>query len=75
VRIHPLADCAQLPALLSAWSGRLQGAALAGAEAWDLSASLEELGVSRCAAPGALQSPDATWHNGGISPLVALGME
>jgi hypothetical protein len=30
------------------------------------------LGLSRFAAPGELQSPDATWLNGGIDPLAAL---
>lgn len=73
VRIHPLVDLRQLPDFLSPWRGRLQGAALAGEEAWGLSAVLSELGVSRCAAPGDLQSPDASWHNGGISPLAVLG--
>lgn len=72
VRIHPLADLSRLPALLAAWEGRLQGAALAGADAWALAERLAALGVSRCAPPGELQSPDASWHNGGISPLAAL---
>jgi acyl-CoA reductase-like NAD-dependent aldehyde dehydrogenase len=72
VRIHPLADLSRLPALLAAWEGRLQGAALAGEDAWRLADRLALLGVSRCAVPGELQSPDASWHNGGISPLAAL---
>jgi hypothetical protein len=72
VRVHPLADLASLPALLAPWQDRLQGAALAG-EAWELEGRLRELGVSRVAEPGALQAPDALWHNGGISPLAALG--
>ena len=38
----------------------------------DLAPRLAELGISRCAAPGDLQSPDASWHNGGIDPLLAL---
>jgi hypothetical protein len=46
---------------------------LAGEDAWSLEPRLRELGISRCAAPGELQSPDATWHNGGIDPLEALG--
>jgi hypothetical protein len=73
VRIHPLADLSALPAILRPWAGRLQGAALAGASARALQAPLAALGVSRFAAPGELQSPDAAWHNGGISPLAALG--
>lgn len=72
VRIHPLKDLSDLPGLLKPWKGRLQGAALAGEEAWALEARLVELGVSRRAAPGELQSPDALWHNGGINPLEAL---
>ena len=72
VRVHPLADLARLPAVLASWRGRLQGAALAGKEAWELESRLTELGISRCAAPGELQSPDASWHNGGINPLEAL---
>jgi len=72
VRIHPLPDLEHLPALLAPWQGRLQGSALAGEDAWKLISKLEALGISRCAAPGELQSPDARWHNGGIDPLEAL---
>jgi hypothetical protein len=72
VRIHPLADLERLPGLLAPWRGRLQGAALVGEDAWRLEPELEELGISRCARPGDLQSPDARWHNGGIDPLEAL---
>jgi hypothetical protein len=72
VRVHPLADFDRLPEILAPWQGRLQGAALAGSAAWRLAPRLAELGISRCAAPGDLQSPDAAWHNGGIDPLAAL---
>lgn len=72
VRIHPLSGLERLPALLTPWRGRLQGATLAGEDAWKLVSQLEDLGISRCAAPGELQSPDARWHNGGIDPLEAL---
>jgi Acyl-CoA reductase (LuxC) len=72
-RIHPLADLSRLPDVLSPWKDRLQGAALAGDGAWRLAEPLTALGVSRFAEPGELQSPDASWHNGGISPLAALG--
>ena len=72
VRVHPLADLAALPALLAPWRGRLQGAALAGDAAWALAVPLAELGISRCAAPGKLQSPGALWHNGGVHPLEVL---
>jgi len=72
VRVHALEDLARLPALLGSWRGRLQGAALAGEDGWRLEPALTSLGISRCAPPGDLQSPDATWHNGGIDPLAAL---
>jgi hypothetical protein len=72
VRVHPLADLSRLSGLLEPWRGRLQGAALAGEDAWGLEPALKELGISRRAPPGELQSPDATWHNGGINPLQAL---
>jgi hypothetical protein len=73
VRVQPLPDLAELPRHLTPWAGRLQGAALAGAAALALEPALAALGVSRCAAPGDLQSPDALWHNGGVHPLTALG--
>jgi len=72
VRIHPLADLSRLPYLLRSWKGRLQGVALAGEAAWKLEPALRELGISRFSPPGELQSPDASWHNGGIDPLEAL---
>jgi hypothetical protein len=75
VRVHPLPDLEALPELLSPWQGKLQGAALAGEDAWRLAPALAELGISRCAAPGDLQSPDVTWHNGGIHPLHALSLQ
>ncbi|HYO16322.1 MAG TPA: acyl-CoA reductase [Thermoanaerobaculia bacterium] len=73
VRVHPLPDLGRLPEILKPWRGRLQGAALAGRDAWALELRLRDLGVSRCVSPGELQSPDALWHNGGIHPLEALG--
>jgi hypothetical protein len=72
VRIHPLPDLESLPEILTEWSGQLQGAALAGEEAWQLKPRLERLGFSHFAKPGELQSPDATWHNGGVHPITAL---
>jgi len=72
VRIHPLASMEQLPEILMDWSGQLQGAALAGDSAWQLCPRLTELGISHFAAPGELQTPDATWHNGGVHPFTAL---
>jgi hypothetical protein len=73
VRVHALPDLDRLPEILAPWQGRLQGAALAGPAAWRLAPRLAALGISRCAALGDLQSPDAAWHNGGIDPLEALG--
>jgi hypothetical protein len=34
--------------------------------------ALQNLGVSRIAAPGELQHPDTAWHNGGVNPLAVL---
>lgn len=72
VRVHPLERLERLPEILAPWAGQLQGAALAGDDAWALQPQLEALGISRCAPPGALQTPDALWHNGGVHPLAAL---
>jgi hypothetical protein len=72
VRIQPLDALDRLPTLLAPWRHRLQGAALAGEAAWRLESALGELGVSRCAPAGHLQTPDALWHNGGLHPLEAL---
>jgi hypothetical protein len=72
VRIHPLESLDGLPEILVPWSEQLQGVALAGAEARRLQPRLEALGISRFAEPGELQSPDATWHNGGVHPITAL---
>lgn len=72
VRVHPVESLAAVPGLLEPWRGRLQGVALAGGEAWALAPELEALGVTRTAAPGELQTPDALWHNGGVHPLAAL---
>ncbi len=71
VAVHALPDLDRLSEILASWRGRLQGAALAGA-AWRLEPALAALGVSRLAAPGDLQSPDASWFNGGIDALAAL---
>ena len=72
VRVHSLPDLSRLPELLISWRGRLQGAALTGKGAWALEPRLRDLGISRFAPPGELQSPNASWHNGGIDPLLAL---
>jgi hypothetical protein len=72
VRIHPIENLNDLPEILVGWSGQLQGAALAGEAAWRLQPSLAELGISHFAAPGQLQTPDASWHNGGVHPFAVL---
>lgn len=72
VRVYPVPDLGRLPGILALWRGKLQGAGLAGEDAWRLAPDLTMLGISRCARPGELQSPDVTWHNGGIHPLRAL---
>lgn len=72
VRVHSVADLARLPELLDPWRERLQGVAVAGPTARALAPALFDLGVSRVAAPGRLQTPDALWHNGGVHPLAAL---
>ena len=73
VRVHPVANLATAVAALAPWRGRLQGAALAGAEAWAQEAALRALGLSHLAPPGELQQVDVGWANGGIDPLAALG--
>ena len=68
VRVHPVDRLTSIPALLSPWRGRLQGAALAGAAAWELTEPLRGLGFSRFANPGELQLADASWRN--TAPLL-----
>lgn len=75
VRVHPVPDLERVPEILVPWRGKLQGAGLAGEDAWRLAPNLAMLGISRCARPGDLQSPDVTWHNGGIHPLRALSVQ
>lgn len=77
VRVHPLTDLAPLPEVLAPWRGRLQGVAWAGRAAETAARSLTSLdgsglGISRVTPAGALQSPDALWHNGGAHPLTVL---
>ena len=79
VRVHPLPSgdgwIEELARQLVPWRGRLQGVAFAGLGAQReaaLRGALTPLGVSRFAAAGELQTPDARWHNGGIDPLARL---
>jgi hypothetical protein len=69
VRLHPVPGFAKAVEALAPWRDHLQGAALAGEEAWEQTAALEALGVSRIAPAGELQHADAGWRNGGIDPL------
>ncbi|MEM7480847.1 MAG: acyl-CoA reductase [Acidobacteriota bacterium] len=77
VRVLPIDRAHDAVDALRGWSGRIQGVALAGMT-WkgetgvDLRCALAALGISRFAAPGELQSPDASWHNGGDDPLRVL---
>jgi len=73
VRLYPVAELGDALAALAPWRGRLQGAALAGASAWEQEERLAALGVSRVAEAGRLQSADATWANAGVDPLEAYG--
>lgn len=70
--VHPVSTLASVPEALLPWSGRLQGAALAGSIPERIRHELAALGINRCAPPGELQAADALWHNGGGHPLEAL---
>ena len=72
VRIWPVGDLGEVPALLRDWEDRIQGVALAGRGAWVLENDLADLGATRFTQPGDLQTPNALWHNGGVHPLGAL---
>ena len=70
----PAPDLASLPVLLGALGARLQGVALAGEQqrpglAWRL---LAPLGLSRVAAPGALQRPPVDWNHDDVRILAAF---
>lgn len=73
VRVHRVETLDTLPSLLTPWTGRLQGVALAGSGAEALAPALAALGANRFAPPGSLQAAGAGWHNGGIDLAAALG--
>jgi hypothetical protein len=75
VRVHGVETLRAAVEALRPWTGKLQGAALAGETAWSLTSGLAELGISRVAEAGRLQSADASWQNGGIDPLAAFAPE
>jgi hypothetical protein len=67
VRVHPAANVDAALAILRPHALRLQGVAVAGErEARKVEEQLAALGVSYVCAPGRLQSPGASWSNGGI---------
>ncbi len=75
VRVHAVAEIGDALASLVPWHGRLQGAAVAGAAAEELTSALEALGISRVAPPGRLQAADAGWANGGVDPFAVFACE
>ncbi len=72
VAVHPVRSLRRVPEALHEWSGRLQGAAVAGSVPDSVRGELAALGVSRFTEPGRLQAADALWHNGGEHPLAAI---
>jgi hypothetical protein len=72
VRIHPVGDLDTAIAILRPHGPRLQGAALAGDAAIARSDDLRAFGLSYLCEPGRLQSPGASWPNGGIDLIEAL---
>ena len=72
VRVHGVTNLRDALSALAPWSGKLQGAVLAGPTADALAEYLPLLGFSRLTPPGELQSADAGWANGGIDSLEVL---
>jgi hypothetical protein len=72
VRIHPVRDLDAAIAILRPHGARLQGVALAGDGALARGEELRSLGLSYLCEPGRLQSPGASWSNGGIDLVDAL---
>jgi hypothetical protein len=72
VRIHPVPHADAAIAILRPHGARLQGVAVAGEASDGLDDRLAALGVSYVCAPGELQSPGASWRNGGIDLVAAL---
>jgi hypothetical protein len=64
VRVHPVADWSALEAILSPWSGLLQGAAVAGDVPPEVEVLLRRQGVSRIAPAGVLQRAGVDWDDG-----------
>lgn len=74
VAFVPVPHRSDLPALLSGLGRRLQGLALVGtpADAQELRALLDPLGLSRVAAAGRLQVPELAWNHDDVALLPAL---
>ncbi len=72
VIVHPLRRIEELPDRLARFAGQLQGVGVSGPLGTSVRRALGELGVSRFAPFGELQSPDASWCNGGRDLLESL---
>ena len=72
IRIHPVDTLEIVPERLKPLRGSLQGAVLLGAAAQELRPRLERLGASHFCLPGKLQSPPASWANGGVDLVRTL---
>ncbi len=75
VRVVPLDDAlVEVPALLRAHSGRLQGAAVAGVgpRLERLKATLARLGLNRLCPPGLMGTPSMRWRHDGHACLARL---
>ncbi len=64
VLVQPVRRLEDTEIALRDWEGAIQGAALAGSDAWRMATALETLGLTRFAKPGELQFADALWANG-----------
>lgn len=74
VRVKPVADLAEIPALVERFGPFLQtvGVAAAPHEARMLAAGLARVGVARVSALGDMAWPPQTWHHDGRPPLREL---
>ena len=68
VRLHALPELEDVAARLEPWRGQIQGVAVAGAFPNGLRRVLHDLGVTRVAAAGELQRPEAGWSGADFAP-------
>ncbi len=68
IRVHSLPSLDDLLARLHSWRGQIQGVAVAGRVPEPVLAGLRELGVTRIAAAGELQRPEAGWNGADYAP-------